>query len=340
MVIRVGIPRAMLYYRFYPLWKTFLTELGAEIVVSPKTNGRTLDGGVRVTVDEACLPIKLLHGHVLELRDGVDLLFLPRLVSIERRAFICPKLMGLPDMVRQSIDNLPPLIDTCFNLHRREKNLGRAFREIGAYFSRRSGRIARALQAAQAEQQKYKNLVQGGMLPTAALAAWENGGDEPCVSAPAALRIGVLGHPYIIYDDYVNQRLLTKLNAAGAAVVTADMLPDTAIRAGTGKLSKQLFWTLGKQNLGAAYSFLDSGGVDGIIHLAAFGCGPDSLVGELVEIRAKKQTKIPFMLINIDEHTGEAGMDTRLEAFLDMICLRRDAHEGDFSAHGNAAHYS
>ncbi|MGI5840016.1 MAG: acyl-CoA dehydratase activase-related protein [bacterium] len=339
MAIRVGIPRAMLYYNFYPLWKTFLSELGVEVVLSEKTNGRTLDGGVRVTVDEACLPVKLLHGHVLELRDTVDVVFLPRLVSIERRAFICPKLMGLPDMVRQSVDSLPPLIDTCINLHKSERNFGRAFGEIGSYFSRRRGRIVRALRTAQQEQKKYESLVRSGMLPPAALTVWEKGTGAQERQPPSALRIGVLGHPYIIYDDYINQRLFDKLRAADASVVTADMLPDTAVRAGTQKLTKELFWTLGKRNLGAAYYFLDNGGVDGIIHLAAFGCGPDSLVGELVELRARKQTDVPFMLLNIDEHTGEAGLDTRLEAFLDMIRLRRDAVESDFSPHGNAAYY-
>jgi len=340
MVIKVGIPRAMLYYSFYPLWKTFLSELGAEVVLSGKTNALTLDGGVRVTVDEACLPVKLMHGHVLELRDSVDLLFLPRLVSIERRAFICPKLMGLPDMVRQSIDNLPPLIDVCFNSYKTEKNFGRAFLEVGAYFSRSGRKIRRALHRAQAEQQKYEALVRTGVLPPAALAGWESG-KLPSESRPTAgLRLGILGHPYIIYDDYVNQHLFDKLQAAGAVGVTADMLADAVIRAETKKLDKELFWTLGRRNLGAAYHFLDQAGVDGIIHLAAFGCGPDSLVGELVEIRAKRQTQVPFMLLNIDEHTGEAGLDTRLEAFLDMIVLRRNVSEGYFPAHGDVAYNS
>ncbi|MBU2609087.1 MAG: hypothetical protein KKF26_07200, partial [Chloroflexi bacterium] len=37
-MIRVGIPRALLYYQYYPAWKTFFEELGAEVVVSAPTS--------------------------------------------------------------------------------------------------------------------------------------------------------------------------------------------------------------------------------------------------------------------------------------------------------------
>jgi predicted nucleotide-binding protein (sugar kinase/HSP70/actin superfamily) len=66
--------------------------------------------------------------------------------------------------------------------------------------------------------------------------------------------------------------------------------------------------------------------VDGIIHITAFACGPDSIVDKYLEIEAKKR-KIPYMSVTIDEHTGEAGMRTRLEAFLDMLEYRRNKSE-------------
>jgi predicted nucleotide-binding protein (sugar kinase/HSP70/actin superfamily) len=71
--------------------------------------------------------------------------------------------------------------------------------------------------------------------------------------------------------------------------------------------------------------------IDGIIYVACFGCGPDSLVGEIIERKVKSK---PFMLITIDEHTGEGGLVTRLEAFCDMLRRRRIADEGYVSAHG------
>ena len=55
--------------------------------------------------------------------------------------------------------------------------------------------------------------------------------------------------------------------------------------------------------------------IDGIVYLACFGCGPDSLIGEIIERRMNK----PFIMLTVDEHTGETGLLTRLEAFVDMI---------------------
>ncbi|MBA7630364.1 hypothetical protein ES703_37886 [subsurface metagenome] len=83
MAIRVGIPRALLYYRFYPLWKTFFTELGAEVIVSEPTTQEIFRKGLKKFIGDTCLPMKLVFGHVITLADKVDYLFIPRLVSIE-----------------------------------------------------------------------------------------------------------------------------------------------------------------------------------------------------------------------------------------------------------------
>lgn len=71
--------------------------------------------------------------------------------------------------------------------------------------------------------------------------------------------------------------------------------------------------------------------IDGIIYLACFGCGPDSMIGEMAE---RYTTGKPFMLLTIDEHSGEAGMMTRLEAFCDMLRRRRRVDESQFPAYG------
>jgi predicted nucleotide-binding protein (sugar kinase/HSP70/actin superfamily) len=133
------------------------------------------------------------------------------------------------------------------------------------------------------------------------------------------LTIGLLGHGYTIYDDYISRQTICKLRELGVRVVTQDLLSEEAIEEGAQQLPKRMFWSLGKQILGGAYHFFDNHNVDGIVHFACFGCGPDSLVAELVEIEAHRRKDLPFMMLTVDEHTGEAGIITRLEAFIDMI---------------------
>ena len=43
--MKIGIPRALLYYRYGVLWETFFRELGMETVLSPHTNKNLLDAG-------------------------------------------------------------------------------------------------------------------------------------------------------------------------------------------------------------------------------------------------------------------------------------------------------
>ena len=93
----VGIPKGLLYYNYYPFYQRFFTELGAEIIVSPDTNKQILNDGIKYCVDEACLPVKIFHGHVSYLKDKCDVILLPRIIQIRKREYICPKFCGLPD---------------------------------------------------------------------------------------------------------------------------------------------------------------------------------------------------------------------------------------------------
>lgn len=106
-MVKVGIPRGLFYYYFFPLWCDFFHNLGAEVVLSQPTNKKILNRGVSLAVDEACLPVKLFYGHVVDLADKVDYLFLPRLVSTAQKEYICPKFMGLPDMIKAADIKLP-----------------------------------------------------------------------------------------------------------------------------------------------------------------------------------------------------------------------------------------
>ena len=79
--------------------------------------------------------------------------------------------------------------------------------------------------------------------------------------------------------------------------------------------------------------------VDGLIFITSFACGVDALMGELLEIYNNRYFNIPYTTIVIDEHTGEGGVKTRVEAFLDMVGWRR--RDGiDVSTHGKDVHFS
>ena len=315
---RIGIPRSLLYYIYYPGWKTFFEKLGGEVVLSPPTNKRILDDGVKLAVDEICLPLKLFFGHVEALKGQVDYVFVPRMVSIQKKEWICPKFLGLPDMVKALSADLPPMIAPDLNLRRSRRELYKAAYEAAAPLTTNRWVIIRALQQALRVQRQYERELKKGRTPLEVL----EGKNFP-VTVENPLRILLLGHPYLLYESHTNMDLLSRLSGMGATIITPEMLAPLTIEEGAKKQPKALFWTLNKKVMGTAYHFIDEGGIDGIIQLAAFGCGPDALINELIERRAKRGSRIPLLGINIDEHSGEAGLVTRLEAFIDMVKLRR-----------------
>lgn len=319
MPITVGIPRSLAYYDYFPLWKTFLEGLGTQVVTSPPTNKGIVDFGVLRAVNGTCLPIKISYGHVEALiKRGVDVIFLPRLISVARREFICPKFMGLPDMVAAAFDDLPPLLSPCINLNRPKWEFWRQIFSVGRYLGAGWRQTLLAFHQAWSVQQNYERFLQEGHLPREWNSSLGEGNSGKKEKTSSRLRIGLLGHSYLLYDDYANMKVINRLQAMDVQVITVDMLPPDRLWIQSCRWPKRMYWTSGRRILGAALEFMDIP-VDGIIYITAFACGTDSLTAELVERTVRRHSTIPQLILSLDEHTGEAGVVTRLEAFVDMV---------------------
>jgi predicted nucleotide-binding protein (sugar kinase/HSP70/actin superfamily) len=330
---KIGIPRSLFYYRFITFWEKFFTELGAEVVVSEQTNKRILDDGVKACVDEACLPIKLFYGHVINLKDRVDYILVPRFTSISKKEYICPEFGGLPDMVRHTLKDIPPLIDTEVNMRNSKRGGVRAAVQTGAMLGVDRLTSVRAYRAAldhllrgDGSHVSAGRVVDDGSQAVEDFLQWRKGENRP-------QRIAVIGHPYNIYDRYISMDLLGKLAKYGIEVRTIETVSDGEINEQAARLEKPMFWNYGRRAYGAAMHMAQAGLVDGFICVTSFGCGIDSFVNDLIERNIRKKYNIPFITMTIDEHSGEAGFNTRLEAFVDMLRWR-NRDEDHISAFG------
>jgi predicted nucleotide-binding protein (sugar kinase/HSP70/actin superfamily) len=348
---RVGIPRGLFYYQYYPLWKTFLEELGAEIIVSDNTNKKILDDGVKMCIDEACLPVKIFHGHVINLKDKVDYLFIPRYTSVSRKEYVCPKFGGLPDMIRHTFTDLPQIIDTEVNLRKSKSNSIKAAIEIGKYFTEDIRTIKKAYRKAMSQHKHFRQKVKNGNLPCEIFEGYiqdekSNKESEPLINnltennwrkgnspEESKLNIALIGHGYNIYDNYVNMDVIYKLKKLGAEIITVDMIDGRIINEKSNLLNKKVFWYFGTKVMGSIYHLLDRNDISGIIYVMSFGCGIDSFMCDLAERKIRRNKDIPFIVLTIDEHSGEAGLNTRIEAFIDMIKWR-NSNESNFSPYG------
>ncbi|HZW83392.1 MAG TPA: acyl-CoA dehydratase activase-related protein [Candidatus Deferrimicrobium sp.] len=319
----IGIPRALSYYDYFPLWRTFFEELGQEVVASEVTNKLLMEAGLKRAVDETCLPVKVYMGHVLNLRDRVDYLFIPRLVSLEEKHFNCPKLIGLPDMVRGCLENLPPILEVTVDLTDNKKLAQQTLYELGRNFSASPRKVRQAYAKALLAHRTYRDALKLGLKHEQAIQSVR--GEITVEQKDYPLRLALLSHPYNICDSWSSNDIITRLEGMGVAVITTDSLPLDYLREKATQLLEHIFWTFEKKLAGAALHFLETREVDGIILVVAFECGPDSLVAELIEMEARD--KLPIMTLTMDEHTGEAGFLTRLEAFVDMIKWQKTSRE-------------
>ncbi len=313
--LRIGVPSGLLYYKYFPLWKSFLEELGAEVLESGMTTRSILSAGVSKAENESCLPVKVFYGHALALKGRVDALFIPRVVSLEKKTHTCPKLLGLPDLVRAAADDMPPIISPTIDFHESLWENYRAVYRIGRLFTRNPLRIMRAGVRAWRRHRDYQEKLAQGWEPALAM------GGEPGsrLAEGRKLRIAVMGHHYNVFDTFTTMSLLERLREMGADIVTMDMVPEEWREEELEKLPKRIYWSYERELAGALLACVRHGLADGIIFVISFACGPDSMLHVLCEQERKRLGDTPMLTLVIDEHTGEAGLITRIEAFTDML---------------------
>ena len=319
-MLYIGIPRALYYYKYYSLWKTFFEELGAKVVVSETTNKKILIEGISSCISEACLPIKAYFGHVLSLFGKVDYIFIPRFTSVSREQYICPQLAGLPDMIRNTYKICPRIIDTEINLRTSPKNAIKAALNAGSYITTDKRKIRNAFNKAVAVYQQERDVIKCGIVP---YDDEKKGGLKVINNFKYDYIISIIGHNYNVYDSYLNMQIINKLKTLGAGVITLDMLDYKLSEAACSDLDKKLFWNFGTRAYGGVVQLINNANIDGVIILTSYGCGVDSFVDELVQSRLKYTSHIPFMKLTLDEHSADTGMMTRIEAFIDMLARRK-----------------
>lgn len=329
-MIRIGIPRALLYYQYYPLWHTFFRELGAELVVSPPTTQIMLSKGSSRVVTDTCLPVKVFLGHVLSLVDECEYIFIPSIRSVKKKAYNCSKFLGLPDMTRAVVPEAPPILDIDIDINKGKRSLYLNIYKAGRHFNWNPLKIKRAFLIAWQAHLSYWQMMSQQSI-TAPKAINELLGqvtelDELRNQESTIMTIAVIGHPYLVYDELINHRLLHRLEQAGCVVLTPEMVNKGLLEVATTELVGKSPWTYGDEVAGAGAYYLGTL-VNGVIGVMAFGCGPDSLMMDMVRRRAVRLNTVPFMNLTLEEHTAEAGIVTRVEAFLDMIQRRMKRQE-------------
>ena len=320
---QIGIARALSYYNYFPYYWGFFNHLGIEIVLSSPTTKKTLSDGSSLVVTETCLPIKVYVGHIVDLvNKGIKKIFVPSIQSIAPKIYNCSKIRGLPDLIRNVVKGDFEIIEA--TLDKSEKNLGlyeflkQAVKTFGIYDEKL---IKEASKAGFVVQNNFRVMMQQGLDFEEALKNAKSGKvviAPKQEDAPGAINVALVAHGYKKKKKKASMDIFKKLKNMGVKVHSAYQLTDGELQSGIRALDTTEYWANQMEVTGCAGHYLKSDKIDGIITITAFGCGPDSLMIEDIKRKAKNFSK-PLLNLSIDEHTGEAGFVTRLEAFCDML---------------------
>ena len=308
----IGIPKVLHMHELLPFWKVFLTELGFNVVVSDMTNKKTVRDGVENIIVESCFPIKLAHGHVMNLiRKDIRNIFIPSVISLKkpsehaRNSFACPYAQSLPYTIKGSIDFDHKGVRVFTPIIRfgegNETVLNDLTEHLKPYrISKR--RVKDAFEKATRVQDSfYTRLTQMGNAFLRSL-----GRDEKVMV--------IIGRPYNSADAGANLNIHKKLLSLGVKAVPMDMLPVNEMIEDPADL-EQMYWGYGQKILKAARAVKNNRNLYAI-YVTSFGCGPDSFISHFFK---KIMGNKPYLQLEIDEHSADAGVVTRLEAFLDSI---------------------
>lgn len=293
----IGLPRALLYYKYGDLWKTFFQELGCKVIVSDKSNQQILEEGIYYSIDESCLSLKLYMGHIANLKDKCDYVLVPRIICLKKHEKLCTNFSALYDIIHNTfpkIDILNYNIDVkkketeFFSFIKMGKELGFSYIEsIKAY-----------QKAKEKEEFIKKEKIKR---------------QEKLLESPKK-KILLVGHAYNLYDSLIGESIISYLRENDFEVILSDHYDPKYVDEECRMISNRNYWTYNKELLGSIIHYKRK--VNGIILLTTFPCGPDSLSNEMC---LRKLHNIPILQLIIDELKAEAGLITRLESFIDII---------------------
>ena len=313
----VGIPRSAFYYEYYGFIKRLFDDSGIEIIEGQDNDEMTLSKGSSLSVDEACLPVKLIAGQAAVLSDICDMVFIPRIEKDFSGRWLCPKLIGIPELLAQVSYDGKLLFTDAIDFSSRTSSES-AFWETCSKMGMDYTVFNRNFDVAYRFQKK----VHAGKRGIHVEAAWEFTPEARAgeIILPNVGKVLLAGHSYNVFDRFSNGHVIEKLDELGLEAVTEkDVLQnDREAAVSSLKLIKAPFWTTMVNVMGTVLCMKDQ--VDGIVYLSSFSCGQDPFIIELIK---KYADELPIIVLKLDEHKGTAGFDTRLEAFADLLERRR-----------------
>ncbi|MGD0093799.1 MAG: acyl-CoA dehydratase activase-related protein, partial [Planctomycetota bacterium] len=297
---KIGIPRALTAHSLYPLYATFFSRLGFEPVLSGVDSAGWLKA-----YSGFCFPVQIAHGAVLDLvKRGLDRIFLPHVSRMPnheagRDSYLCPITQAAPYFMTKAFPGvafLSPILSFARGYEACTELADMACEQLGVPKADAAQAYSEAVQAQlQAEQAMQR-------LGREALAAARADGQPTVI---------LVGRSYNAFSPEASQSVGRKLASMGVRVIPGDCL--LPVQAGP------TAWHYPNIILNAVSLAKQHANVF-LVYVSNFSCTIDAFTHAMIPAQLGAK---PYLMLEVDAHSADAGTQTRLEAFRDIIARYR-----------------
>ncbi len=299
----IGIPRCFSIHTLWPLYSWFFHTLGVEYYLSKDISHE----GLAKIESAYCFPAEIAHGALQDTFDHKpDYIFIPHykyLPSYEKdvHATFCPISQASAYYLKKAFPELTDemLLSPIISFKYGTKETLESFIEIGERLGFSESESAKAFNIASEKQGEYFRK---------ASELGRNALEEARKSQRPV--IALLGRPYNAFTPEANMGIPKKFATRGYSIIPFDILPFE-----NENIFPNMYWYYGQQDMKAAHMIKREDNIF-LAYISNFSCAPDSFM--LHFLRWIMGVK-PFLVLELDSHSADAGVDTRVEAFLDII---------------------
>ncbi|NLM98011.1 MAG: CoA protein activase [Halanaerobiaceae bacterium] len=343
--------------------RAFFQELGFETVVPPAISKKTLDLGVKYSPEFACLPFKINLGNFIEaLERGAEIIVMGggcgpcrfgyyaevqeailRELGYSFEMFVIePGLFSNYKRIRNVFGNIPfhrllpaarmawkkaAAIDEIYRLVLKMRACEKKPGQVNKIYDAFIGEIDNTVSVDKIRliKKEYEEKIKDSK------AEYKRG---------IEIRIAIVGEIYLVLEPFVNLEIERRLGELGVVVerelYITNWLLDFLNLSGERKLMERAAGKYlanfvgghGQDSIGHAVIYAEKA-FDGVIQLAPFTCMPEIISRSILPVVSREEG-IPVLSLFFDEHSADTGIQTRLEAFVDLLERRKILQEGSF----------
>lgn len=309
----VRMNRSFIINTYYPFYHRYFDELGFNLVLPD-----TIDpAGIARRGAQFCYPGELAHGYLADmLTKPADYTFLPHLKGIpsgnSEQSCTCVFVQGEPFYLKSTFDELdtPTTLSPTIDFSDSYDDLQRGFGRIAVSLGTTKALGRKAFAKAYDEQARCRRQLKE--VGRAFL--------EDLEKKPDRIGIVLFGRPYNSFTHVANKGIAMKFATRGVPIIPFDMLPYEDVQL---EGDSNMFWAMGNVLLRCARLVARHPQLFATF-ITNFSCGPDSFI--ITYFRDTMGAK-PSLTLELDSHTADAGIETRIEAFLDIVGTCRNIRQ-------------